>query len=92
MAWRIAPELGGQLLLLFGYYLEKLAIGFMFTDGHCQATQCQCRIRSGCTKTKAIEVGFIRPEYGQKLFVAGKWHQIISGVFSPQKIQCLAYK
>ena len=51
MAWRIAPELGGQLLLLFGYYLEKLAIGFMFTDGHCQATQCQCRIRSGCTKT-----------------------------------------
>jgi len=30
-------------------------------------------------------------EYCLKLFEAEKWHQIISGVFGPQKIQCLAY-
>ena len=30
-------------------------------------------------------------EYSQKILEAEKWHQIISGVFGPQKIQCLAY-
>ena len=30
-------------------------------------------------------------EYSQKIFEAEKWHQIISGVFGPQKIQGLAY-